>query len=196
MGLRLIGNPVATSLVNADVAAVKVRLAVRTAPSSMETATTVESMVTESPIVVNDKLTRKAAQLQCTNKFPEQQCQEEVLPQPQQSIVTVCVLSDTNTKTMFDRGYVVAVREVQQCTRRVSYAAKHSRGVKAHAGCVCGVQHPEYILADSGSDAHVCNERFAPPIPIAASQKTIVKLFDVRQAEMPIVGVKERYNSF
>ena len=72
VGLRLIGNPVATSLVKADVAAVKVRLTARTALSPMETATTVESMVTESPIVANDKLIRKAAQLQCTSNSQAQ----------------------------------------------------------------------------------------------------------------------------
>ena len=54
------------------------------------------------------------------------------------------------------------------------------------------MQHPEYILADSGSDARVRNERFAPSIPITASQKKSVKLFDVQQAEMPIAGVKEK----
>ena len=54
------------------------------------------------------------------------------------------------------------------------------------------MQHPEYILADSGSDAHVCNERFAPSIPTTASQKTSVKLFGVRKAEMPIAGVQEK----
>ena len=72
VGHRLIGNQVATSLAKADVAAVKVRQTARAAPSLMVTAITVESTVTESPIVANGKLTHKAAQLQCASNSPAQ----------------------------------------------------------------------------------------------------------------------------